>query len=128
VTAREKELWIPAARLLAVVEDATIGDHHPQARALREVRAGRRAFVSLRVADGILCELNLDHFWHIPASDGGLADIYEDGAQYGSPLMLENLRPGSVARRYASPVERLEARRRSWRESKQRAAERRQAA
>jgi hypothetical protein len=116
-------LWVPADRLLEVTA------HHPNPtralegraceRTYREVRNGRRQFVSLRAADGLLTALDLNHFWHIPKENGGLADIYVDGAQYGKPRMA-SFTPRSTSVRYQTDEERIEARRRSWREHKQR--------
>ena len=123
-----ERLWIPADRLLAVA------NNHPNPtaalqgqnceRTFRTVKAGARQFVSLRAADSILTRLDLNHYWHIPREQGGLADIYEDGAQYGAPdpgCACANPRSSQV--RYGSDVERLDARRRSWREYKQRQKE-----
>jgi hypothetical protein len=122
-----ESLWVPADRLLAVIAE------HPNPtsalkgqnceRTFRYVKAGTRAFVSLRAADSILTRLGLNHHWHTPKDQGGLADIYEDGAQYGSPVSPAFTgRPATV--RYESEDDRCEARRRSWREYKQRQKER----
>jgi hypothetical protein len=117
------DLWIPADRLLSV---AALHTNPSQAlaglsveRTFRELKNGRRSYVSLRVADSILTRLNLHHHWHTSKDHGGLADIYEDGQQYGAPDSTPS-RPGPNQIRYATREEALEARRQTWRESKRR--------
>lgn len=117
-------LWVPAARLVDVVDSHAkpyCGRHGTWAtRRLCELRSGRQKFVSLDTADKILAELDLVHFWHIPKDRGGLADIYGDGEQYGMPanhLAFVEQRP-----KYDTDEARLEARRKTWRESKRRRA------
>lgn len=116
-------LWIPADRFVETVDaHAKVyggKDGSAASRRLRELRSGRQQFVSLQTADRILTGLDLVHLFHVPREQGGLADIYEDGAQYGRPenhLAFIGARP-----RYDNEFDRLEARRRSWRESKSRA-------
>jgi hypothetical protein len=117
------ELWIPAGRLLEVVDrhpnpTRTLAGHNCE-RTLRAVRAGKQKFVSLRAADAIMIRLGMLEWWHIPKDEGGLADIYEDGAQYGRPHDVPRV-PGDGTVRYGSEEERVEARRKTWRESKRR--------
>lgn len=116
-------MWIPADRLLHVV------DRHPNPatalkgksceRLLRDLRAGYRAFVSLRAADSLLANLDLVHWWHVPADQGGLADIYEDGVQYGSPQQMR-VAPPPAPLKYATDEERRAARRQTYRRYYQR--------
>ena len=115
--------WIPAERFLSVVDSdpdlmrRVTGTSFE--RRIRYLRSGGQQFISFSVADRILTSLDLHWWWHIPADEGGLADIYEDGAQYGAPTQVARWKP-DPRRRYATEEERLEARRRSWRESKKR--------
>jgi hypothetical protein len=120
------ELWIPAERLLSVI------NLHPNPtrslagqnceRTFRAMRSGVRKFVSLRAADSILTRLDLLEWWHIPISEGGLADIYVDGMQYGRPDHIggKNGPAHPYSSRYKTDEERQEARCRSWREHKER--------
>lgn len=114
--------WIPADRILAIVDgvDYYRGGKHGNdiSRRMCELRSGRQKFVSLRVADRILTHLDLNHLWHIPRAHGGLADIYEDGAGYGRPANY--LAFSGARQKYDNDSDRLEARRRTWRESKRR--------
>lgn len=79
-------IWIPAGRLLAILDKADPRElTWTEQRFIRTLRDEGQEFVSLRRADNLLTRLDLDGWWHIPKDDGGLADIYEDGAQYGCP-------------------------------------------
>lgn len=122
-----RNVWIPAHRLLVVVDKDVDRGHRCEVlrRRLNDLRAGRQAFVSLDTADRILVGLGLEHYFHVREEDGGLADIYEDGAQYGRPGKGGGSRPRPYRRKYGSEVERVEARRRTWREAKARQRERR---
>jgi len=106
------KLWIPAERFLAVVDRPgrpRVGKQSVMGRRLSELRSGRQAFIRLETADKILTGLDMSHWFHIPADQGGLADIYEEGKQYGAP-----------GYRYETEEERIAARRRSGRESMRR--------
>lgn len=125
---RAKELWVPADRLLAVTSlhrnpSGALQGHNCE-RTYRAVKAGTRKFISLRAADSILTFLDLNHYWHLPQDQGGLADIYEDGKQYGQPDNTHKcVSPHPTTVRYQTNQEREEARRRTWREYKQRQKE-----
>lgn len=67
--------------------------------------------------------MDLEWLRHIPRDKGGLSDIYEDGAQYGSPRSHTKL-PRPSVRRYATHEERLAARRQTYRDSYRRRVER----
>lgn len=117
------ELWFPSDRVVAAIGQPP--KHHPSiTRRLYEMREGRQKFVSLRVVDEILTQLGLQHLLQLPQEDGGLADIYVEGKQYGSPNRLPKVRQSQSKRVYGSDLERREALRRNWRESKRRARER----
>lgn len=120
------QLWIPGDRFLAVVDrngPPHVGKQSVVGRRLSELRSGRQEYISLDTADRILCSLGLSDWWHMAKADGGLADIYEEGRQYGSPY--DNCVPPPPApRKYHTPEERLAGSRRRWRESKQRRKER----
>ena len=108
-------LWVPAHRILEIVDSTNRRPWHSGhvVRRLNELRNGRQQFVSIDTAFGILCELDLEYLLHIPQEDGGLADIYEDGKQYGGPgdAKAEKTRLRLATR---------ETKRESWRESKRR--------
>ena len=82
------ELWIPVDRLRSVV-DRFEGSHSAlpdwARKKLWQVRTDYAEYMSLTAADNLLTALDLLDWWHQPAPDG-LADIYEDGAQYGKPM------------------------------------------
>jgi hypothetical protein len=124
-------VWIPADRFLSVADQqpdlARRVEGTGADRRIRELRSGRQQFVSLEVADRILTGLDLNHWFHMPAADGGLADIYVDGAQYGAPSNVP-VSANRTVTRYATDEERVEAKRRAWRESKRRSLQRREAA
>ncbi len=125
--------WIPRERFLAVVERrldwrTELRGTNAADRTIRRLRSGEQEFVSPSVADRILTKLDLGDWFHLPKDQGGLADIYEDGAQYGEPNNLAGLRPGNVQRKYATREERLAARRAAYRASYERRKERREAA
>jgi len=83
-------LWVPAERLAHII-DTACAKPHPEsntARKLYDLRHGRQQFISYDVAERLLIELGLEWLRHIPKDKGGLADIYEDGQQYGKPNHL----------------------------------------
>lgn len=111
-------MWIPADRLVAVI------DRHPERvkhvnqaaqRRVRLLRSGVQEFVTLGSTDRLLAKLDLLDYWHIPKDEGGLADIYENGEQYGAPDNLAGVRSDRFPRKYATEAERVEARRATWR-------------
>lgn len=80
--------WIPGDRLLAIIDKngrPSLGKQSPVYRTLNRLRTGEQRFVSLDFADRCLIQLGLEDHWHYRREDGGLADIYEDGADYGNP-------------------------------------------
>jgi hypothetical protein len=98
--------------------------HHPSmVRRYYDMKVGRQQFVSLKVVDEMFTVLGLQHVLQIPKENGGLRDIYVDGVQYGAPDRSPK-KPVDTTVRYATEEERRAAKRRSWRESKQRAAAR----
>lgn len=117
-----KRLWIPADRFVAIVEHAKPHPDSSMARKLFDLRHGRQDFISLEAADRILTDLDLHHLFHVSREDGGLADIYVDGIQYGSPDHNRRYPQGGSKfnRRYATEAERQEARRRTYREAYER--------
>ena len=116
------ELWFPAERVVeAIGNSAKLSAHPHLTRRFYEIREGRQRYVSLRVVDDILTRLGLTYLLQIPREEGGLADIYVDGKQYGQPDRT-GLR--NTGRRYETDDERREALRRNWRESKRRARDR----
>ena len=125
---RQKQLWVPADRFLAAL--TSYRPHHESApyRLLSELRSGRKQFVKLETADAVFIDAGVEYLWHVEAVEGGFADIYEDGVQYGSPVRAVRVdpAPGSTLRRYADEASRYEALRRNWRESKRRARDRKQ--
>jgi hypothetical protein len=116
-------IWIPVPRFLAVTDHGTTVDASISDR-LSELRNGGQEFIGLHTADRILTRLNLHHWFHIPADQGGLADIYEDNIQYGAPDRTHTQLPRPRSKRYATETERLEARRQTWRDSYARRKER----
>lgn len=120
-------IWVPADRILEI-----LGAHprrvpmlHPAGmRRLSDLRSGRQEFISWTTAEAMLASMDLEWLRHIPRDKGGLADIYEDGAQYGAPDYSHTQKARPTRRRYASEEERLEARRRTYRESYRRRRER----
>lgn len=89
---RRKLLWIPADRLLHVLDVNGVTNVDLSQAGIRRVfglRNGEARFISLDAADRILTKVGLQHWFHRPKADGGLADIYEDGAQYGRPSFGE---------------------------------------
>ena len=126
-------MWVPADRFVRLIDrhrpSLYQGKHGTATtRRMNELRSGRQRFVSLDVADRILTELDLTHLWHIPREDGGLADIYVDGNQYGAPERLRLVDGTRTNKKYATEAERMEARRRTYREAYLRRKERRAAA
>jgi hypothetical protein len=122
----QRSIWIPADRFLAVVDRAGIENLGRRGtnlqRHLHRLRSGEQRFISLDSADKILTRLDLADWFHIPKDQGGLADIYEDGLQYGSPGRPTNNRPPVPIRKYATHEERLAARRLRYQEQKREAA------
>ena len=116
----KSELWFPAARISAILEGCDLAHHPNLTRRLYEMREGRQEYVSLRVVDELLLKLDLTHLLQLPLEQGGLADIYVDGKQYGAPDRKPKVKAVSV-KRYATEEARSEALRRNWRESKRRA-------
>ena len=118
-----KTLWIPADRFLAVTD--LTGDracNHGKGssipRTLHRLRSGEQKFISLDAADKILIALGLERYWHVPQEDGGLADIYEDGKQYGFPNQGESSATMKIRRENCllrAQVKRLTASRDHWR-------------
>jgi hypothetical protein len=91
----ERELWVPVHRLLTVLEHnrTRSAEMKPAtARKLSGLRAGEQQFMSLTAVDKILCDLGLTQWFHVSEEQGGLADIYEDGLQYGHPSDLRAYR------------------------------------
>ncbi len=122
----DPELWFPVDRVIAAVGNSPDLRKYPGLeRRFRKIRSGDIAFVSLRVVDDLLSKLSLTHLLQIPREDGGLGDIYVDGKQYGSPDRSVK-KPDALATtiRYTSEEARVEAKRRAWRESSQRARDR----
>lgn len=84
--------WIPADRFLAVIDTkSTLDLDELERRQINRLRSGEAKTVSLDYADRMLTRLDLIHWFHIPAEDGGLADIYEDDlrrrcACHGMPM------------------------------------------
>ena len=120
--AESKQLWVPADRLLAVVyrnPDWRKELHPAGERNIRRLRSGELEYLSLGCADNILVRLGLEDYWHVPQKYGGLADIYEDGAQYGKPDKSMKA-PGPFPRRYGSEEERRAARRAAYRRYRER--------
>ena len=115
-------MWIPADRFLEVIDKiggpGYAGKGSPTHRRILELRAGRQKFIGLDTADKILVGLGAEHYWHLPREHGGLADIYEDGADYGRPN--NHLAFGKPRLVHETEEKRVEARRRTWRESKRR--------
>lgn len=112
-------MWIPADRFLEVIASARPAAKGTAThRRILELRAGRQDFIGLDTADKILVGLGIEHYWHLPREQGGLADIYEDGVDYGRPN--NHLAFGKPRLIYSDENERKAARRRSWRESKRR--------
>lgn len=115
MTEQERELWVPADRLAPILRlhrgpwTMLRGNDRRRATA---ILSGEQVFLSLTVTDRILVALGLDEWFHYRREDGGLADIYEDGVQYGAPRGLVPV---------LSESERVLRCRRSWRESKRRA-------
>lgn len=106
----DPELWVPADRLLPILEQYRGRTEHLTGRTARKLnllRAGEQQFVSLSVVDEILIEMDLFEWLRLPADQGGLADIYFEGKQYG--------RPATSKPKYKTDAERLAARRASWR-------------
>lgn len=122
-----KAVWIPGDRLLAVLERADIDMTESERKLCSDLRTGHQEFVSLERADRILSRLDLNHFWHIPKDAGGLADIYEEGAQYGEPNRVAPPAGGPWRGKYKTHEERLAARRETWRRKYQRDKQRRAA-
>jgi len=124
---KPKRLWIPADRFLHIIdacriENVDLGD--AGIRRVFELRSGAQAFIELGTADRLLTRLGLQHWFHRPKEQGGLADIYVDGVQYGKPDPASGVyvtRP--YPRRYATDEERLEARRAKDRRYKQKKRE-----
>lgn len=114
---KEQELWVPYERLQPILAEYT-GSYAALSastqRRIYNIKTGRQKFVSLGVVDTVLIDMGLDEWLRYRKEDGGLADIYEDGEQYGAPHKFQI--PPPVAK-YETEEERLAARRRSWRES-----------
>lgn len=124
-------MWVPGHRLLEILDEL-----HPRLlarlnqtaeRRIRDLRAGRQQFVSYAAVERILMQLDLEWLRHVPRESGGLADIYEDGKQYGAPDFLSVKQPRRGPRKYATEEERLAARRRTYHEAYLRRRERRAA-
>lgn len=109
--------WIPAGRLLTVIERSDFNSAEltrADRRFISDLRNGRQKFVSLRRADNLLTKLHMGDWWHLPKEHGGLADIYEDGAHYGSPnYSSRHLVP--APKKYATAAERHQARLETYR-------------
>lgn len=110
------ELWVPAERLLPILDAYKGISEHLTARTARKlhlIRTGGQEFVKLYVVDEMLVEMDLVEWLMLPAELGGLADIYFDGKQYGKPQRTH-------PRKYKTEDERLEARRANWRRREKR--------
>lgn len=116
-----KKLWVPAERLAKMIDaHATPHCESNMARKMFDLRNGRQGYVSLDAADQMLTELDLHWLLYIPREKGGLADIYEDGIQYGGPDWSAASRPRPAQRKYATPEEKREARLATYRRYYQR--------
>lgn len=112
--AARRSVWIPADRLLAVLDKADSADlDELDARTIRLLRNGEQGYVTLDRADRLLTALDLFHWFHLPKEQGGLADIYEDGVQYGAPNNRNNWKKSNP--KHATHEERLAAARERYR-------------
>lgn len=101
----EKTLWVPVERLQPIVarhKGTKECLSFAVRRRLHAIEHAEQKYVRLDVVDAILYALDLDIWLRYRKEDGGLADIYMDGAQYGTPN--RNARP--ERRKYESPAER----------------------
>ena len=106
----ENELWVPVERLrpiFARYTDPVMCLRSSTQRRLTAARNGEQKYVGLNTVDKMLIDMGLEHWLRVSKEDGGLADIYYDGAQYGRP---ENS-PPPPQKGYESQVERDDARR-----------------
>lgn len=84
----ERELWVPTARLIPIIALTDIRPSRMTPLTQRKVsiiKTGSQEFMGLYAVDNVLTELGLEHYLWKPQENGGLADIYEDGKQYGNP-------------------------------------------
>jgi len=115
---QDRELYIPVDRLAPIIDRwEGVRSRLSESAQTRMQALKTQRYMTLAAADKLLVELGLDDYWHYRKEDGGLADIYEDGAQYGRPST-----PPRPPLKYRTDEERLEAARRSHRESKRRLA------
>lgn len=115
-------VWIPADRLLSILDRVEELDgelDESEARFIFDLRHDRQQYVSLDRADKLLTRLHLHHWFHVLKENGGLADIYEDGVQYGKP---DNTNKWVKPAKYATHEERLAAARERYRLKKLREA------
>ena len=127
-----RSIWIPGHRFVSVVERKPDYREELQGtefvtRTIRRLKDGTQRFVSLNVADRILVKLDMVHWFQIPKDEGGLADIYVDGKQYGAPDRSHTRQQRPNQQKYETELERREARLQTYRNSYQRRKDRRAA-
>lgn len=120
---KEQELWVPYERVQPILDeykDSYAVLSASTQRRIYNIKTGRQKYVSLSVVDTVLIDMGLDEWLRYRKEDGGLADIYEDGEQYGSP---HGDRPRAPEPTAEEKREQEERRRAQYRESARKRAQ-----